>query len=372
MRMDNVSPVAFVKNWISAHKLPIIISLVILILAGVIFTEKVLEITENPAFCGKNCHIMRPYYDSWSTSSHNDVPCVDCHYKPGLIGHIEGKINGLMQFYQYETSSEDYSGELFAKVSDENCLACHEKRIFSSNVSFNGINFSHSDHLLEPKRGIQLTCTSCHSMLVIGMREHQSVTDPSCKQCHPNIPGSNDVGHIVVTTSTCFTCHFRNVPGNTSISGCPSCHGPPKEMVNSNYTNFNHTVHLSKGYDCLTCHTNTSTGANDIVPKEKCFSCHNVPGRVEKYNDFNLVHTTHVTNNKIACYNCHSNVQHVPTIKDNLCATCHANQHPKDWLETHKTQVLIGMVCNDCHQPTFCADCHATGKASGLQESNHS
>ncbi len=370
--MDNISLAALVKSWILAHKLPIIISLGVLIIAGAVFTEKVLEITENPEFCGKNCHIMRPYYDSWSTSSHNDVPCVDCHYKPGLIGHIEGKINGLMQFYQYETSSEDYSGKLFAKVMDKNCLVCHEKRIFSSNVSYQGINFSHSSHLLETKRGIQLTCTSCHSMLVIGMKEHQSVTDPSCKQCHPNIPGSNDVGHIVVTTSTCFTCHFRNVPGNTSISGCPSCHGPPKEMTQNNYTNFNHTVHLSRGYDCLTCHTNISTNANDIVPKEKCFSCHNVKDSVEKYDDFNFVHTTHVTNNKIACYNCHSNVEHAPTIKENLCATCHANEHPKDWLMTHKTQVLIGMVCNDCHQPKFCADCHATGKASILQESNHS
>jgi hypothetical protein len=64
------------------------------------------------------------------------------------------------------------------------------------------------------------------------------------------------------------------------------------------------------------------------------------------------------------CYNCHSNVQHAPTIKPNLCATCHSNEHPKDWLVTHKTQVLIGMVCSDCHQPQFCADCHATGKSS--------
>ncbi|MCZ7392498.1 MAG: cytochrome c3 family protein [Candidatus Methanoperedens sp.] len=363
--MDNISIIAIVKNWISAHRLPIIISLVVLLLAGVVISEKVLEITENPAFCGKNCHIMRPYYDSWRTSSHSDVRCVECHYEPGLIGHIKGKINGLMQFYSYETSSEEYSGQLFAKVMDKNCLVCHEKRIFSSNIDFNGINFSHSNHLLEPKRNISLTCTSCHSMIVIGMKEHQSVTDPTCNQCHPNI-AQNAVGHIVVTTSTCFTCHFRNVPGNNSISGCPSCHGPPKEMVQSNYTNFNHTSHLSRGYECLTCHTNTSTGANDIVPKEKCFSCHNIPGRVAKYSDFNFVHTTHVTNNKIACYNCHSDVKHAPTIKNNLCANCHANEHPKDWLVTHKTQVLIGMVCSDCHQPKFCADCHATGKASSM------
>lgn len=357
---NNTSIIALIKYKISAYKLPIIISLIIILMTGAVITEKVLEITENPAFCGKNCHIMRPYYDSWRTSSHNTVICVQCHYEPGLIGHVKGKINGLMQFYRYETSSEEYSGQLFAKVMDNNCLTCHEKQIFSSGVNFNGVNFSHSNHLLEKRRNISLTCTSCHSMLVIGMKEHQSVTDPTCAQCHPNIV-QNDIGHIVVTNSTCFTCHFRNVAGNNSISGCLSCHGPPKEMVQSNSTNFNHTTHLSKGYDCLTCHTNTSTGANDIVPKDKCFTCHNVPARLDKYGDFNIVHTTHVSNNKIACYNCHGDVKHAPTIKDNLCDTCHSNQHPKDWLVTHKTQVLAGtgVACNNCHQPKFCADCHA-------------
>jgi hypothetical protein len=259
---------------------------------------------------------------------------------------------------------EEYSGNLYAKVMDKNCLLCHEERIFSTNVTLNvplpGVDFSHKDHLLKPNRGIQLTCTSCHSMLVIGMKEHQSVSDPSCSQCHPTI-GQSDKGHIVVTTSTCFTCHFRDVPENNSISGCPSCHGPPKDTPR-NYTNFNHTSHLSRGADCLTCHTNISIGANDIVPKDKCLSCHYKPDRVAKYNDFSLVHTTHVTNNKIACYNCHSDVQHAPKIKENLCATCHKSDHPADWLTTHKSQVLIGKVCSDCHQPKFCSDCHATGK----------
>jgi hypothetical protein len=362
--MDKISLTSVIKNWISANKVPIIIILVVMLSAVVVVSEKMLEITENPAFCGKNCHIMRPYYDSWRTSSHNDVRCVDCHYEPGLIGHIKGKINGLMQFYSYETTVDEYSGQLYAKVMDKNCLGCHEKRIFSSGIDYMGVNFSHKNHLLESKRGISLTCTSCHSMLVIGMKEHQSVTDPSCMQCHPNM-ASNDVGHIVVTNSTCFTCHFRDVAGNTSISGCPSCHGPPKEMTHSNYTNFNHTSHLSRGFDCLTCHTNISSNANDIVPKDKCFSCHNIKERVDKYDDFSLVHNTHVTNNKIACYNCHSNVVHAPEIKKDLCANCHGNEHPSDWIKTHKTQVLIGKVCSDCHQPKFCADCHATGVASG-------
>jgi len=217
--MNNISLLAVIKNWISAHKLPIIISLIVLLSTGVVVSEKVLVITENPDFCGKNCHIMRPYFESWSTSSHSDVRCVECHYEPGLIGHIKGKINGVIQFYSYEaTSSEKYFGQLSAKVSDENCLVCHEKRIFSSDINFNGKNFTHSNH------PISLSCTICHS-----------------------------------------------------------------------------------------------------------------------------------------------NVKHAPTIKD-ICTNCHASAHPKDWLVTHKTQVLfVGKVCSDCHQQKFCADCHTLGNASGMK-----
>src|SRR3990170_6115710 len=156
--MDKISLRAAVKSWLHRYKVPLAIIFIVLILASVVITEKVLEISENPAFCGKNCHIMRPYYDSWRSSSHNDVKCVECHYEPGLIGHVKGKINGLIQFYSYETTVEEYSGQLYAKVMDNNCLLCHEKRIFSSDINYIGVNFSHSNHLLQQKRGISVTC----------------------------------------------------------------------------------------------------------------------------------------------------------------------------------------------------------------------
>lgn len=198
-------------------------------------------------------------------------------------------------------------------------------------------------------------------MLVIGMKEHRSVTDPSCTQCHPQA-AQEGIEHLVMTTSTCFTCHFRDIPGETSISGCPSCHGPSKAPF-SKYTNFNHTFHLNQGYNCITCHINISLGANAVIPKNRCFSCHTSREGVKRYDDFEFIHKNHVTNNKIACYNCHSEVKHSPVVKNNLCAICHSEEHPKDWLYTHKKEVLIGKMCVDCHQPKFCSDCHASGMA---------
>ena len=41
--------------------------------------------TGQPKFCG-SCHIMQPYYQSWSVDVHATkagAACIDCHYAPG-------------------------------------------------------------------------------------------------------------------------------------------------------------------------------------------------------------------------------------------------------------------------------------------------
>ena len=216
--MDNISLKAVIKAWILAHKLPIIISIVVLLAAGVVITEKLLAITENPDFCGKNCHIMRPYYDSWSVSAHKDVACINCHYEPGLIGHIKGKINGLMQMYNYETTPGDTSDPLFAKVLDENCLICHEDRIYSPNINFNGVNFSHSDH------PVSVTCTNCHSDV-----KHPANITAICNNCHANAhPKDWLASHktqVSFAGKACLDCHQEK--------SCTNCHA--QRNANSTY-----------------------------------------------------------------------------------------------------------------------------------------
>ncbi|HEX7401309.1 MAG TPA: NapC/NirT family cytochrome c, partial [candidate division Zixibacteria bacterium] len=49
-----------------------------------------LQYSAKPEFCTL-CHYMDPFYASWKSSSHNMVPCVECHYDPGVEKELRGK-----------------------------------------------------------------------------------------------------------------------------------------------------------------------------------------------------------------------------------------------------------------------------------------
>src|SRR3989304_3891131 len=95
-----------------------------------------LEYTSKPSFCG-SCHIMRPYVDSWATSTHNRVNCTDCHYTPGVRNYFQSKMIGLSMTVQYFTGTEGPTP--WADVQDASCLreACHEARLLSGKASYN-------------------------------------------------------------------------------------------------------------------------------------------------------------------------------------------------------------------------------------------
>src|SRR5512140_322813 len=57
-------------------------ALAVLLLLG-IGMGAMAEYTMQPEFC-RSCHIMEPYYTAWHSSTHKNVPCVDCHFEPGL------------------------------------------------------------------------------------------------------------------------------------------------------------------------------------------------------------------------------------------------------------------------------------------------
>ncbi len=117
-------------------------------------------LSDNPATC-VNCHIMAPYYATWSHSSHGrDATCNDCHvpqdnfvrkwYFKGMDGMRHAgvfTIKGEPQVIQAIDES--------AEVIMENCIRCHTQL----NTEF--VNAGKVTHQMV-KAGEGKACWDCH------------------------------------------------------------------------------------------------------------------------------------------------------------------------------------------------------------------
>jgi hypothetical protein len=176
---------------------------------------------------------------------------------------------------------------LKAQVEDRSCLreGCHNKtRLSREEVDFTkDITFSHEVHFEPLRNEIKLRCTSCHSQIVQGE-------------------------HITVAELTCFTCHFKGQEPNKKTARCILCHGALGKTQEAE-TKFNHQAILQMGVECLSCHKGAVEGEGEIA-WEKCLSCHAEPSRLERISETSFLHLEHVSEHKVECFQCHSQIKH--------------------------------------------------------------
>ena len=85
---------------------------------------------DNPSAC-VNCHIMTPYYATWSHSSHGrDVTCNDCHVPHQNLAFYYGfkAVDVLKHTACFVTHSErqaPMAEALTGQVVMDNCIRCH-------------------------------------------------------------------------------------------------------------------------------------------------------------------------------------------------------------------------------------------------------
>jgi len=318
----------------------IILAVILLFLTAFIFFFK---FSTSPQFC-RSCHIMEPYYKSWKSSKHNQIACVECHYPPSAPQDLLWKkFQAMSQVVKYITRT--YSSKPFAEIEDSACLreGCHSKRLLEGRLTFGkGIKFDHRPHLLEPRRGRQLRCVSCHSQIVVGKHEE-------------------------VTLDTCYLCHFKGFKDGRNLEplgGCLSCHNLPEKEFQIENIKYRHKDFVTKhGVECKSCHLGVTQGEGD-APKERCFTCHNQPEKLEKYLDIPLVHENHVTKHNIACFHCHTEITHtVKTVSKPLeldCFKCHSDMHSgqKDMYEGTGGKALPQMPSPMYLANVDCVACH--------------
>jgi len=316
-----------------------VVGLVIFIPGGAALTYVGFEVSSQPRFCG-SCHIMNPYYESWKTSSHKDIACVECHIPPGIESELRKKYEALSMVVRYFTGT--YSTNPWTEVDDRSCLrsGCHEKRVLLGRELYKGVLFDHQPHLTEMRRGKQLRCTSCHSQIVQG-------------------------SHISVTPSTCFLCHFKGVRPNTGTARCTLCHAIPEKTITTAGLSFDHGEVKRLGMECMACHEGVVKGEGE-VPRETCLTCHNEPSRLARYSDTDFLHRQHVSDHKVECLRCHIAIRHtVPAREEAIstgCQSCHSSAagHSavrdlyrgiagKGVAPQPATMYLAGIRCEACH-----------------------
>src|SRR5262245_39223255 len=298
-----------------------------------------MQVTSTPQFCGTACHIMKPYYESWSHSKHNQIACVECHIAPGITAELRKKYEALSMVVKYVTGT--YGTNPWAEVDDAACLRCHERRLLAGREVFGDVLFDHAAHLSGMRRGKTLRCTSCHSQIVQG-------------------------SHIAVTASTCILCHFKGQESNTGTARCTLCHRTPEKVIRRDGLTFDHAEVRRYGMECTSCHVRPA-GSDGAVPRERCLTCHNQRDRLERYGETEELHHIHVTEHKVDCLNCHLLLQHVGEphsveAGSGGCGACHRSGHsPQQEFYAGSggrgvppmpdPMFLAGVRCEACHVP---------------------
>jgi nitrate/TMAO reductase-like tetraheme cytochrome c subunit len=337
-----------------AQPLKVAVQLAILVVILVaVGTVGFIEYSAQPSFCRK-CHVMEPYYESWRTSSHNDVLCIECHYAPGIKAEAMGKIQAANQVVKYVTGT--YGLKPWAEIEDAACLrsGCHIVRQLESEINFKGIRFNHAAHLGELRRGKQLRCTSCHSQIVQG-------------------------DHVTVTESTCFLCHFKETPVGEPIAGCVSCHTSPPMIQSPAGFVVDHPQYIRDLVSCVSCHNRVSEGSG-TAEQSRCFVCHNEPERVDKFDDTELMHRTHIAEHNVECAQCHVPIEHrVVSLTDTYeldCSSCHQRVHEVQQrmyagMGGHGTENMpdamyrANVTCQGCHELTTSVKGHEQVRLAG-------
>lgn len=121
--------------------------------------------------------------------AHQNIPCISCHSKEGLIGRIDNffKVAGKI----YKIVSNKPVEKTFC-ISYNNCLSCHSD-IVSSTVVRNRIIVRHKEIINEGQ-----PCTNCHPATVRGRRIATSQRImANCGRCHNERSAS----------AKCVLCH---------------------------------------------------------------------------------------------------------------------------------------------------------------------
>ena len=119
-------------------------------------------------------------------------------------------------------------------------------------------------------------------------KHHSGELGLDCRNCHQQVEQYASAG--LPPTHTCMTCHSQIWTGSEMLQPVRDSYtgDQPLQWVRVNrlpdYTYYNHSIHITKGIGCSSCHgavdTMQLTYRANSFNMEFCLSCHRAP---EKY-----------------------------------------------------------------------------------------
>jgi hypothetical protein len=108
-----------------------------------------------------------------------------------------------------------------------------------------------------------------------------------CRYCHTSVEDSSFAG--IPPTKTCMNCHSQVYSDSPTLEPIRQSfrNNTPLEWVRVNnlpeYVYFDHSIHLSKGVACVTCHGQVDEmplmWRENTLTMEWCLDCHRDPAR---------------------------------------------------------------------------------------------
>ena len=353
--------------------------------------------TSRPDFCG-SCHIMDPYYETWTKDKHGaklDVWCVECHYAPGEQHTLMAKFKGLSQLASYFSGRAGASRPR-AHVNDDSCLLskCHgdaehvnkslligeprkEKRIiagFETEVQRTPtVRFVHAKHLqvADRRKETDATMSEIASRLK-GVMPAEAFTQVQAASRSIQPAADRDAAMTALMERLGLPNHAKDA----------------LELLRLEHIRLR--LAQLEGINCSACHTFDAKGSNHFaVDQQTCFvchftnqqfnrdtaeclRCHEPPARKIAVHGITETHATptgaatlmdhqDIIDRKIDCASCHFDVvSGSTTVTARDCASCHdqdrylanfANRDTKIVEDYHRVHVAMQRArCPDCHR----------------------
>ncbi|MGO9832065.1 MAG: cytochrome c3 family protein [Myxococcaceae bacterium] len=168
-----------------------------------------------------------------------------------------------------------------------------------------------------------------------------------CLACHEPIFDETSLGQpgVFPKEAKCLSCHKKE----KEEGKCSMCHlgKPGPYVLPPPHLKFDHAKHLEKDEKCEVCHlTLPARGQLDrpVPPMQTCLNCHQ-------------------HNQQYAAGNC--NVCHLDMLSILLKPTTPPFNHQGNFVRGHVPIARASSAaCTECHQQSFCADCHSAMSAA--------